>query len=382
MLEFDVLQSGMVILLILVLGELLSNWCRGVVPSLLITGLVYVAGCWSGLIPAGLLDLAGISQLSSIAMMLVVIHMGTSMSIAEFRANWRVVALSAITFAGQVLALFLVVGSVYDVNTAVGGLPGGTATALIVQERARGFGYDRIVVLSVLILATQALLGSPVANYCVKLEAARLRALPPAALPEEPSGGAAERGGNAGGRDLQYGSLFRLYAAAWLASRLEMLTGLSRYVLCLLLGLLLSGLGLLKKNELASSKSEGFLFFLLMGAVLSGFSAATPQMFAQMLPVLLLVLLTELLSVTCISLLAGHFLGFSRPMRVAIGINIMIGFPVNMLIAQEVIGRLTDDPEEQARLMSQIATKMVIGGMVSTTFLATATAGVLVSLMT
>lgn len=378
--EFDVLQSGMVILLILVLGELVSNRCRGIVPSILIAGLLYTVGCWSGIVPKGIVDLAGIGSLASVAMMLVVVNMGTSMSISEFIANWKVVALSAITFAGQVLALFLVVGSVYDINTAVGGLPGGTATALIVQERARGFGYDRIVVLSVLILATQALVGCPVASHCVKLEAARLRTVPRTVPTEQDSDGAAQR--EAKKKTLQYGPLLRLYGVAWLASRLEMLIGLSRYVLCLLLGLLLSGLGLLKKNELAASKSDGFLFFLLMSAVISGFSAATPQMFAQMLPPLLLVLLTELVSVTCVSLAAGHFLGFSRPMRVAIGINIMIGFPVNMLISQEVIGQLTEDPEEQAYLMSQIATKMVIGGMVSTTFLATATAGVLVSLMT
>lgn len=53
LLEFDILQSGVVILLLLSAGELLGRLCRGTVPGILLAGVLFVASCWSGLLPGG-----------------------------------------------------------------------------------------------------------------------------------------------------------------------------------------------------------------------------------------------------------------------------------------------------------------------------------------
>ena len=383
MLEFDVLQSGLVLLLLLALGEGLSRLCRGAAPAALFAGVCFAVCCWTGLLPGDLGARAGFSALTSAAMMLVVVNMGASMDLAAFAANWRVVVLSASVFVCQVGALFLAVGGLCGVNTAVGGLPGGMATALIVQERARSLGYDQIIVLSVLLLTTQALVGCPLATLFIRREAERLEALPPAPEAEEgPGPGEGRRKPfRPLGESLPYGALLRLYAAAWLAARLEGLTGVCRYILCLLLGVGLSCLGLLKRNELEAAQSSGFAFFLLMCAVISSFASATPEMFAQMLPPLLLLLAVEAASVLLAAVVLGPRLGLSRPMSAAIGMNIMIGFPMNMLISQEVTERLTPDPRRREALMEAISPKMVIGGMVSTTVLAVAAAGLLSGLM-
>ena len=68
-------------------------------------------------------------------------------------------------------------------------------------------------------------------------------------------------------------------------------------------------------------------------------------------------------------------------MSVALGFNIMIGFPPNMIISQDIIRYLTDDPATQERLMEQIGNRMVIAGFTSTTFLANFMSGLLVTLM-
>ena len=56
----------------------------------------------------------------------------------------------------------------------------------------------------------------------------------------------------------------------------------------------------------------------------------------------------------------------------------MVGFPLNMMLAQDIIGFLVKDPEEQNVLNVEIATRMVIAGFTSVTFLSTVTMGVLV----
>ena len=377
---FDALQSGLVFLLLLAAGELLSRFARGAAPAVLFAGVGYALLCWAGILPEGLADLAGFSGLTSTVMMLVVVHMGASMDLHAFLSNWRVAALAAVTFAGQLAGLFLIVGSVYGLNTAIGGLPGGMATALIVQERARSLGYDQLIVLSVLLLSTQALVSCPLVTLFIRQEARRLQGLPQAPA-EEARGEEVRPRPSPPGAKLQYGALLRLYAAAWAASRLEMVTGLSRYILCLLLGVLLSCLGLLGRNELDASKSGGFLFFLMMCTVISGFSAATPRMFAQMLPPLLLVLAVQTVCVLLVSTAAGRLLGLSPSMSRALSLNTMVGFPMNMLISQEAIEALTEDPGRREFLMGQIASRMVIGGMISTTVLSTAAAGLLAGLM-
>ena len=147
MLEFDVLQSGLVILLLLALGDVLTHFTRGAVPVVLFAGLAYMLCCWAGVLPGDLLESSCLGELPAAVMMMVIVNMGASMDISKFVSNWRVVLLAVPVFAGQLLALFAVVGGIYGVNTAVGGLPGGMAAALIVQERARSLGYEQIITL-------------------------------------------------------------------------------------------------------------------------------------------------------------------------------------------------------------------------------------------
>ena len=45
MLEFDVLQSGLVILLLLALGDVLTHFTRGAVPAVLFAGAPASASC-------------------------------------------------------------------------------------------------------------------------------------------------------------------------------------------------------------------------------------------------------------------------------------------------------------------------------------------------
>lgn len=59
-------------------------------------------------------------------------------------------------------------------------------------------------------------------------------------------------------------------------------------------------------------------------------------------------------------------------------LNVMVGFPLNLMLSDDIIGFLVEDPKEQAVLHRQVATRMVIAGFTSVTFLSTVTMGVLV----
>ncbi len=379
MLEFDTIQSTMVVLLLLVAGEFLSKKMKAIFPTALVAGALFLVGIWAGLLPEDLVERTGLPTLTSLAMMMVIVNMGATSSLRELARNWRVVALSAGCFVLEVLFMFLVVGTVFDLNTAVSGLPGGSAVALIVQERARALGHEELVILSVLIVSIQGTIACPVVALCVKKEAARLCALDASQMHVTVAGGAPARKTASGSINF---SLLRLLVCMWLATRLEMLTGISRYVLCLLLSVLAAEVGWLRRDELKNAQSEGFFILVVMMVIFSGFASITPQRLLLVLAPFCCILACEVGGIFLFSLLLGKLFHTSRAMSVAIGMQVMIGFPLNLMISQDIIGGMTQDGEQRAFLMDQIATKLILAGFTSVTFLATIAAGLLVTLMT
>lgn len=379
--EFDMIQSGLVLLVFLAAGEWLSRKMKAAVPAVLASGLLFMGSCWLRLVPADLAERSGLTTLAPVIVAMVIVNMGTTTNRRELLKNGRVIALAALSFAGQLLILFLAVGSVLGVNTAVAGLPGGIATNLIIQEKAKSLGYDSLVVLAVLLYTTQGLVACPLVSWMLRKETKRLL---DGKEKESGAAGGKTEGISGTGQKKELTVFFRflkLFAAAWLASRIEMLTGISRYVFSLFLGVLLGELGFLERGSLDKTQSGGLLNLMMMAMVLGGFSRATPEMFAQALLPLLAVLSCEVGGIFLISRPIGKRLGFSGPMSFAIALNVMVGFPLNLIISEDVIGYLTEDPQEREYLISQIGTKMVLGGFTSTTFLATIAAGVLAQLM-
>ena len=118
-----------------------------------------------------------------------------------------------------------------------------------------------------------------------------------------------------------------------------------------------------------------------MTMVLNGFSSSTPDMFLSLLGPLCCILFVDVLVIFIISQIIGKFFNFSKPLRFAICLNVMVGFPLNLMLAQDIIEFLAQTEEEKAILNRQIGTKMVIAGFTSVTFLSTVGAGLLVNLM-
>ncbi len=377
MFSFDQIQSGLILSALFVAGEWISRKLKGTVPSFLSAGLLFAVLLWSGILPNDLINRTGLSSLASLAIMFVILSMGSTTNFRELAKSWRVVLLAALAYLFELAMVLLVVGHLFGRNLSIAAMPGGSPVAFMVQQRARELGYDECIVLSVLILSMQGLVGCPVVSLLVRKEARRLLAagLPAQGIQAQPT---LEKPAE---NESSFLAFFKLYIGAWVAQRLSDLTGISPYVLCLLLGVVFLELGFYRKNQLSGTQANGFFFFAMMAVVLGGFSSATPRMLLRMLLPLLFVLALDVFSITVSSLLLGRFLGFSRAMSVALGFNIVIGFPPNMIISQEIIGYLTDDPDQRAVLMEQIGTRMVIAGFTSNTFLANIMGGLLVVLM-
>ena len=378
MFAFDNVQSFLILTAMLFVGELLSKKMRGMLPAVLVAGVIVIALVWSGVLPKTIVDDTGLTGATQLAVMLTVLDMGASTNLRQLWENRSVVFLSASSLVFQTAMLLLVVGSIFDLNTAVAGLPGGTSTAMIVQERARLLGYERFVTLSVVLVSVQNMIGGPLLSLLVRHEVADMRRngtmMPETVL-------AVSGKPDAETETPVYLSFFRLAVGAWIAARLELLTGFSRYAYCLIVGVLLSELGFLKKNDMTNTQIRGFTMLLLMFMILSGFCSSSPESFRQILLPFVCVIVTDLAAITVYCLIVGRRLGFSKCMSVAIGAEIMIGFPLNMMIAENIIGTLTDDKGERAYLMNEVGTKLILAGFTSITSLSVVFASLLIVLM-
>ena len=380
MFEFDMIQCGLIVLFLMVLGEMVSHKMKAAIPAILVSALLYMGAVWTGIVPNTLVRTSGLTTLTGIAMMIVILNMGATINIKELMANWKVVALAALSYFAQIAMMILVISILFDRNMAIGCLPGGASVALMVQEKARSLGYDQVILLSAMLISIKGLVSCPLASFFVKKEVKRR--IKEGIIVDKNGGDQWENSLQleASGirNETSFAALFRFFFAAWIASRLEMMTGVSRYVYCLVLGVLLTQAGFLYKNIMDQSRSNGMLMLMMMTMVLEGFSTSTPELFAQMLIPVLCVLAVEVTSIALNSFVIGRFFDFSKEMRFLICLNVMVGFPLNMMLAQDIIGFLVTDPDEIEVLNRDIATRMVIAGFTSVTFLSTVTMGVLV----
>ena len=368
MFEFDIIQSGLVIAGLFVLGEVISRKLKAILPAVLVSGILFMALLWTGIAPQDMVERSKLDVLMPVGMMFIILSMGCNTSLRELAANWRVVLLAAVSYIFELCMILLVMSLIYDRNMAVASFPGSSAAALIIQEQARAFGYNDCIILSVLLLFMNGMVACPIVGQLIKKEASRLLKEGIPIRPEKANTVAAKLSAEQSGGST-YVSFFKFYIGAWICQRLSGLIGVSPYVLCLVLGVVFSELGFFRKDEFERTKASGFLFFIMMAMILNGFSASTPQMLLKVLLPIVTVLCTAVVSLTLASLVMGKILGFSPYMAVALGFNIMVGFPVNLMLSQDMIGYLTDDKEQQAFLMEKIGNRMVLAGFTSTTFL-------------
>lgn len=367
MFEFDIIQSGLVIAALFVLGEVISRKLKAIIPAVLVSGILFMALLWGGIVPGDMVERSKLGVLMPVGMMFIILSMGSNTSLKEMIANWRVVLLAAVSYLFELCMIMLVMSLIFDRNMAVAAFPGSSAATLIVQEQARALGYNNCVILSVLLLFLNGMVACPIVGLLIKKEAKRMMAQ---GIPEHTvhsNAGKTLAGQNSGGSS--YVSFLKFYAAAWLCQRVSGLIGLSPYVLCLVLGVVLSEIGFFRRDEFKRTESGGFLFFIMMAMILNSFSASTPSMLLDVLMPIITVLCTAVLSLSFASLVMGKILGFSPWLSVALGFNIMVGFPVNLMLSQDMINFLTDDEKERSYLMEQIGNRMVLAGFTSTTFL-------------
>jgi hypothetical protein len=377
-----------VVMLVWTISDFVAKKTKSLLSSLFVASIIFLIGFLTGLFPEDLLTASSLLALAGVVVGFIIVHLGTMISLDDFKKQWRTFLIGVSTVLGIGIALWIasllfggdVTGTAQQgyaqardfVIAGTGALSGGTISVVLVQEAALGVGLTSVAIFPVLIAALQGIIGFPLTSIILKREAARLKVeyragnLTPAEVLEEE---ASAQSRLPAALTTTAGTLFVVGVAVLVSIGINNLTDgiLNTFVVALLLGIALRSLGIFKPSILGGIDALGLMMIAIMILIFGPLATIEPSDVAALAGPLLLAFVFGVLGIAVFAGLAGKLLGYSVPMSVAIGLTSLYGFPGTMILSQEAARGAGESSEEVAAIEHEILPKMIVAGFSTVT---------------
>lgn len=380
-----------IIMLVWTVSDYISKKTKSLLSTLLIASLIFLIGFKTNLFPEDLLPSSSLLALGTTVVGFILVHLGTTISLKEFKQQWRTFLIGVAATLGIVAALLLV-GPLFESQSyaiaAIGAISGGTISIIMVQDAAIAAGLLSVAVLPVLISAFQGLIGFPLTSLILRKEANRLhqeyQANPDAFATTDKIEEKEEKKTRL--PELFHttaGTLFVVGVTVLLATFVNNLTNgmINTFILCLLFGIALRELNLFKPNILNGIDAYGLMMLAILIIIFGPLATISIHDLIELILPLTLSFLVGVTGNIIFAAIAGKFLGYSLSMSIAIGLTSLYGFPGTMILSQEAAKSVNGTPEEIALIEGQILPKMVIAGFSTVTITSVFITGILVNLI-
>lgn len=403
------IMAFFIVLLLLAIGDIISTMTKAFVPSVFVVALLFVLGFWNGWFPLDIVEKAGLGNpLATITMYLIIVHMGTLMSIRELCAEWKTIAIAAAGLLGMVVLLLTVGTLIIGWQPVVIGTPplaGGLVAAIMMTEVAAQKGLTDFSVLATVIYVVQGFVGYPLTALCLKSEGKRLLDIfhndkeQLAKLTPEASVDSVRKKTLIPPLPEKYQTTFMHLALIGLVAVFsdfaavqlkQFLNGINPawgayslhpLVICLIFGAIAAELGVVERKPLNLAQSFGFTMTVLLAFIMSMLNKATPDMMTRLVFPLAVIIVVGVTGLLIGSVLVGKFLGYNKNMAMALSLTALYGFPPNYILTDEAAKALAANREEYDFLMGQMLPKMLVGGFITVTITSVILAGIFVSFL-
>jgi hypothetical protein len=411
-----------VVMLVWTVSDFVAKKTKSLLSSLFVASIIFLIGFLTGIFPEDLLSSSSLLGLAGVVVGFIIVHLGTMISLDDFKKQWRTLLVGIATVIGIGIALFiagLVFGGgvrpdVYDAVAAarpmdfviagVGALSGGTISVLIVQEAALDVGLTSVAVFPVLIAALQGLIGFPLTSIILRREAARLKAeyragnLAPTGVVDPETASESRRSAAVAGdaetpsesrRPVRVvedtaapsesrlpaalrntpGTLFVVGVVVLIATLINNVTDgiLNTFVVALVFGIALRTFGIFKPSVLSGIDALGLMMLAILILVFGPLATVEPSDLASLAWPLLLAFVFGIAGIGVFAALTGKLVGYTVPMSIAIGLTALFGFPGTMILSQEAAKGAGESEEEVAAIEGQILPKMIVAGFATVT---------------
>ena len=258
------------------------------------------------------------------------------------------------------------------------------------QDAANAIGRDDLVIFATAILATQKLVGIPLASVCLKKEANVLlsgyRRNPSLFIVEQASSEVTSQSKRKNVISAFFGKYHTNYviiaklaivaAIAEFISKVVTKGHVSSMITCLILGIIFKGFGFLEDNAMSGANGLAFIYSIPLLSVFSGLTSATPDLVLGQLFPLLVVVILGVCGMIIMSLLMSKIFRWSLSMALAVGSSALFGFPVTLILSNEIANNVGETAEEREYLKTQLQPKMVVAGIITVTLASVFFAGI------
>ena len=387
----NAILAAAVIFVVFAVGDMISAKTKAVVSMLLIASIVFLVGFWTGVFPTTLFADSTLLSMAGLLVTMLLVHLGTTIKLRDFGAQWRTVIISAVSCIAISVAVYFIGQLIIDRGFALVGAPilsGGVVATLQMQEMAQNADLPQLAVFATLVMCAQGFVGYPVASLCLKSEAKRIKAQLDAGelsvvSPDAEKAAAASRKKLIPALPAKYNTSNAIIAKVILVALLStFVSGLfhdavNKLVWCLVFGVLCKELGFLDEDALGKAHATGIVMPIITLSIFTNLASATPEMVGSMVVPLLVVIVIGTVCFAAVSILVGKLFHYSWQMSVAIGSSCLFGFPGTVIISNEVSESTGTTPEEKAFINAQIMPKMLVAGMVTVSITSVLIAGVM-----
>lgn len=387
-------DAFMLMLVALALGEIVSIKTKALIPSIFVSAALFIVGFWT-LFPQDILAMAGIApNMPGLFVMIMVTHLGTMLDKDELIAQWKTVVVTFAGMAGIVLMVMTVGRMIVGTEIAAVSTPpltGGLVSAIVMQAAVKDNEFLFIIAMAMYVL--QGFVGFPLINYCLKIEGQNVLKKYRAGeldlnhfttknaesaqgkyriFPETP-------------KEYQTEAiiLLKTLVLVIISGYLETLTkgAVSKFVFCLLLGVLGTELGFIERKPLELSRSFGLFITIIMMFVFAGLKSVTPEVLKSIAFTFAVLISLSTVGIALLSIPVGKALGLSKAMSFAIGLGTIAGgFPASYVLSNESAKLQGQNEEEFKLLLDHFLPKTLVSGFVSATSGSVIIAGIFASM--
>jgi hypothetical protein len=398
-----------VVMLVWTVSDFVAKKTKSLLSSLLVASIIFFIGFLTNVFPEDLLASSSLLALAGVVVGFIIVHLGTMISLDDFKKQWRTLLVGIATVIGIGITL-LIAGLVfgggvrpgaYDgvaaarpldfVIAGTGALSGGTISVLIVQEAALSVGLTSLAVFPVLITALQGLIGFPLTSIILRREAARLKAeyragnLTSVDLAEDTNDTTTPEDTTAEDTTAEDttanesrlpaalrttpGTLLLVGVVVLIATLINNVTDgiLNTFVVALVFGIALRTFGIFKPSVLSGIDAFGLMMLSIMILVFGPLATVKPSDVASLALPLLLAFVFGIVGIVLFASIVGKLVGYTVSMSVAIGLTALFGFPGTMILSQEAAKGAGETPEEVAAIEGDILPKMIVAGFATVT---------------
>ena len=268
-----------VCLALFAIGDMLGVFTKAKMSSVFVALMLFLVGFLTGILPADIIEQAGLTQISKWASTYIVFHMGTKINFKQLVQEWRTVVVSMIAMVVAVISLFAVT-PIIGKEAAIVSIPiinGGLIATQIMTEAAMAKGLTLAAALGTIVYAVQKFVGTPPASFHGLKEAEKM-------LVEFRAGKAASTNNAAKDNKAddskvlfykKYEKYFTDFVClgvsglfAWFSQLLGTVTPINYSIWALILGAVVGGIGLIPANILEKGKASGLLQMAIFASII------------------------------------------------------------------------------------------------------------------